>query len=508
VPHGGQVAAAGCARRSTIKTARACLVSLALGVSGSCFASTVILGGHSQRDCYVLFELAADVQVSNTFGGVSCIDGDPTCDADGVPDGVCEFSIRVCAHVPGVLGCRPRRIGEIRVSDPAIPLPPVPLARERCGDFGLVRVPLRKFSRKPGRAKLRVTAISKVLHPRKDTDRLNLRCVPSPAPCVQANCPKELDVSVANVGSDLDAGWTGAGHNFAWADGWRLPLALSGCNATGYPSCRVDGAERATFGPPLPLLAAGTPSCLVGRFVDGGVTGGANIETGSISLTVQMVADVHLTSAAHVCPRCSGTAVGDAGTCDSGANQGAPCTVEGLATVFGAPAGDDVYPVSGACPPDPGTLAASVAVGFPLFTGISTLPGPSPCSPTDGPPVPDDACGEGTCADGICTDCAGTTPAGECIAPRGGIQQACCSNDTTRPCFPTDPASDGRFERVGFSAQPQPPWPDPSYPKTLAAQLVGTFCLPPTAVGIMALEQGPAAIILPVTEEWRLAPSP
>jgi len=54
----------------------------------------------------------------------------------------------------------------------------------------------------------------------------------------------------------------------------------------------------------------------------------------------------------------------------------------------------------------------------------------------------------------------------------------------------------------------QPPWPDPSYPKTAAAKLAGTFCLPATTVGVTALEQGPGAIILPVTEEWRLAPSP
>jgi len=233
-------------------TSRVCLAFLALGVWAPCVASTVIVGGHSQRDCYVLFELAADVPV---FLGdmVSCIDGDPGCDADGVPDGVCEFSIRLCAHVPGILGCKPRRIGQIYVTDPAIPLPPLPLSRERCGEFGLVRVPLRKFSRKSGLAKLRVKAISKVLHPMKDIDRLSLRCVPSSAPCKDANCPKELDLSIASVGSDLDVGWTGAGHNFTPADGWRLRLGLTGCNTTGYPVCAVEGAAPRA----LPLTRSG-----------------------------------------------------------------------------------------------------------------------------------------------------------------------------------------------------------------------------------------------------------
>jgi len=38
--------------------------------------------------------------------------------------------------------------------------------------------------------------------------------------------------------------------------------------------------------------------------------------------------------------------------------------------------------------------------------------------------------------------------------------------------------------------------------------LVGTFCLPPTAVGITTIGSGPGALILPVVEEWRLTPSP
>ena len=167
-----------------------------------------------------------------------------------------------------------------------------------------------------------------------------------------------------------------------------------------------------------------------------------------------------------------------------------------------------MYAVSGGCPPDPGSLAAPLALTFPLFTGIATLLGPSPCSQPEGPTIPDDACGEGTCTDAVCTDCAGTTAACVCIAPRGGIQQACCSNDTTRPCFPTGPASDGMLQRMGFSTPPEPRWPDPTYPKIAGATMVGTFCLPPTAVGVATIGNGPATLIVPVTEEWRRTPSP
>ena len=498
--------------RPATKAARACLVFLLVVLPARGLTSTLILGGGSLlTDCYALFELAADVPLSaSSFPTVTCTDGDPSCDADGIPDGVCRFDIRICVHVPGIAECRPRRVGEIRVGGSfgasAIPLPELPASRERCGAFGRVSVPLRGTKRKRGRGKIKLIAVSKVPNPKRDRDSLKFLCLPNPSPCVDASCPA-LDLVVTSGGSDLDIGWQGDGHNFAWPDGWKVELALSGCNATGYPLCTVNGPKDLTLGPPFPVIAAGVPTCIVNGFTDEGIRGTANIQTGGVSTVVSVVASAHLTSVAQVCPRCAASAVGDAGTCDAGPNQGLPCTVEGVATVAGAPPDNNRYTLSGACPPEPSSLAVSVSLTFPLLTGISTLLGPSPCSLADTPPIPDDTCGEGTCTDGICTDCVGT-PGADCVAPRGGIQQACCSNDTSRPCFPTSATSDGKLERIGLSTPPEPRWPDPSYPKIAGAMLVGTFCLPPTAVGITTIGSGPGALILPVVEEWRLTPSP
>jgi len=501
-----------------VKGTCAFLVVAALVLGGRSHARALVLGGGSpETDCYAVFD---GVELDSSSRKVICTDGDARCDRDGIPDGVCRLDIRICAHVPGIPGCRPRRIGDITVGGFSrgggpftIPVPVTPISRERCGDFARVSVPLRRTGSgvKVGKARIKLVAVSRVLHPKKDKDKLDIRCVPNPSPCIDVNCPGELDLTVASTGSDLDTGATGAGHNFSWPDGWKLGLALSGCNAIAYPLCTVTGPRGSTFGPPLPLLSAGVPACVVDGFADPSIGGTANVLTGAIHATVNVSANVHLTSVVQICPRCTGAAVGDAGTCDSGPNKGAPCTVEGIATVADASAGDNTYSLSAGCPPEPGTLVAPVALTFPLVTGVSTLLGPSPCSPPDGPPIPDDACGEGTCSDGICTDCASTTLAGECIAHKGGVQQACCSNAPKLPCFPTAPESDGRLERVGFSVQPQPPWPDPTYPKTASAKLVGAFCLPPTLVGqgpqATTIPNGPAALILPITEEWRLAPS-
>src|SRR5438552_14503470 len=96
-------------------------------------AAVIIDVEHGKTDCY------AGVDVMG--GMVQCHDGDPTCDADGTPDGRCTFEMRVCVHVRGIRRCTLRRIERVDVSDvrcsgcvPDIPLPAVPASHQRCGD--------------------------------------------------------------------------------------------------------------------------------------------------------------------------------------------------------------------------------------------------------------------------------------------------------------------------------------------------------------------------------------
>src|SRR5207249_7273398 len=141
---------------------------------------------------------------------------------------------------------------------------------------------------------------------------------------------------LANAGSDLDYGWTGTFHNFGFTGGSALKLCLTQCDTRTNPLCGACGPtglgsiNTATFGPPLPILAANVPLCVVNRFVPGeAVTGTADIEKGDLNITVGLLSDIFVTTPGEVCPRCTD------GTCTSGANTGKTCTVDGTVTVAG-----------------------------------------------------------------------------------------------------------------------------------------------------------------------------
>src|SRR5262249_28090569 len=158
------------------------------------------------------------------------------------------------------------------------------------------------------------------------------------------------------------------------------------------------------------------------------------------------------------------------------------------------------------CTPTSPVTTVAVDVGT-LTTGTSEpLTGPTPCAaqagePTGVPPKPH-ACG-GTACDAHCTGnaCVSQIPdpdhTGQTtgVDAKGGLSERCCTNATTRPCFPL--AGDGRLVRTGRAGVPLPPLPDPLYPKASDAVLAATFCLP--AGGANVIDSvfglpGPAAI--------------
>jgi hypothetical protein len=90
-----------------------------------------------------------------------------------------------------------------------------------------------------------------------------------------------------------------------------------------------------------------------------------------------------------------------------------------------------------------------------------------------------------------------------CVDARGGLSQAGCNADTTRPCFARDGNDD--LIRSGRATVPQPPLPDASHPKTHVAVLASAFCVP--ATGRSTIDQvaglpGPGTMLLHGTIEW------
>ena len=360
---------------------------------------------------------------------------------------------------------------------------------------------LRDGGSKASAITLRTRAVTAGGEARIDRDRLVLRCLPPP-PAQALECPPnpqggpdELSFAMLGTGTDLDLGWTGMSHNLAWPKDLSFRFCLAGCDTGSNSLCTAAGptglgsANGATFGPPLPVVAGGVAVCIVGRYQQqspAGIAGTVHLDTGEVQANVDLFSDVYVTDATKVCPRC------ETGTCDSGTNRGKACAVDGEVTVVNSLAANKTFKLSKDCPPL-GTAIATFNIPLRLTTGTVGTPGTGgskPCGESNaaGVTVQDDNCSSAGCG-APCqpgSDACKTmepdpgNPDGPpvCVDVKGGISQVCCVDDPALPCFPTRPGGAG-IVRGGRAVVPQPPWPDPTYPKSAEGEVVvSTFCAP------------------------------
>ena len=122
--------------------------------------------------------------------------------------------------------------------------------------------------------------------------------------------------------------------------------------------CRPVGPCIYFFGAPLPLRAGGVSTCIVNE-INGPVTGTINLNDGTSINNVPLSSKVYPVGGEfNPCPRCI------AGTCENaGPRATQACTVNG-ASEFGD--------VSLDCPPNPGSLAAKLAIDLNIATGTQT----------------------------------------------------------------------------------------------------------------------------------------
>ena len=511
-------------------------LALAFGFATTSWAGR-FPGGKGKADCYSEFEVT-NVATANS---VTCMDNDPACDTD-ILCGQCTIGVALCINQtdPNVPKCTPHpplTSLTATVPPPALGALNIPsdLSSTACGAAGSVVVPLKVKGgkQKPFKSKVSVVAVSGT-KPTTDRDKLKIKCLPNPAcsgstttttiptntGCTGTNAnpaggPNELDLVVATSGTDLDNGWTGVSHNFPIVGNSTLKACLTTCGPDGTPPCQMSGIvgagtpNGASFGAPLPLLAANVPVCVINEWngSPNGI-GTADPITGDASFQINLTAKVHLTTATQVCPRCNNN------KCDSGPNQGKNCTTDTTLLVAQSLGANKNYNLSRDCPPDPGALAAPLDIRLPTTTGTSTLTGPKPCTakpgePT-GVPVQDDNCGAGGCGSNNCTGTAcasmGTDPSTGnpiCVDSKGGLSQNCCNNDTTKSCFPT--AGGGSIVRSGKPSIPSPAFPDTTYPKVGNGVVASIFCIPATgtnSIDTTAGLPGPGALITPGTQTW------
>jgi len=306
---------------------------------------------------------------------------------------------------------------------------------------------------------------------------------------------------IASAGSDLDAGWNGAGHNASITEGASIfievvrrcggdgavcrldadctgatcdltcdcdsttdtvcdvagPVGVSRCLVATNKTCVTnsdctgsDGSQCVKFfGPPLPLSAEGTPTCITSYFQED-ISGTANTATGEGEASAFLRSRVHLgISQENPCPSCGTLAqnptVGDTFTCQGGPQNGQSCTVDAVSPDFGG--------TSAACPPASNTNVSGVglAVKFnSISTGTQTVDAVLPCGGSLASLHP--SSGNAFCLDD--TNAACSTNA-DCLRCTGDPTTACttnadCTGNGTCASAPEQPVSCGVYCQCGF----------------------------------------------------------
>jgi len=269
--------------------------------------------------------------------------------------------------------------------------------------------------------------------------------------------------------TELDVGFTGFGHNAGLIDDFVGAVNIDCGAATGNDctSCNVTlscdegncrcsnnihtvcdtplaaggvcgaGTCRVFFGPPLPLSASGTPTCVVNE-ITAELVGTANLATGESDTSVANRALVYGgISQSRPCPTCVG------GTCQGGANAGQACTIDGRSETFG----DTSYD----CAP---TALANISgsglkINLDLTDGTVNMPFALPCDPPLG--ILDCACstctGDNTLGCNSDAECAAAA-AGTCRTDglHGGalrVPNGCNTACIPVPGNPTEGVCDG-----------------------------------------------------------------
>ena len=144
----------------------------------------VLGGGFADTDCTIAF---GGVDADAGASGVVCVDGDPTCDIDGVANGTCAFAPRLCTQV-SANGCGTRDVDAVHVSGLAFDVPRLG-GGHACVETLPVTVPT-------GQA-VGATAIARQGGELRDVDYLNLCCVAARGPADKAACAVAADLAAA-----------------------------------------------------------------------------------------------------------------------------------------------------------------------------------------------------------------------------------------------------------------------------------------------------------------------
>jgi hypothetical protein len=182
-------------------------IALALALAWMSRAPALVIGGggSAATDCLLALSVDANYPVS-TPKQVRCVDGDPTCDADGTVNGVCDLRIALCANSTVNPSCSFAGLAAVTVehaldngdprfdpdfqslqnrvqADFSFPV----LSADTCTTVGLIHVPIKgplgtrnKCGRSKKKLQLRALSTSGPGGTKEDKDTLKLYCEPAP----------------------------------------------------------------------------------------------------------------------------------------------------------------------------------------------------------------------------------------------------------------------------------------------------------------------------------------
>lgn len=164
-------------------------------------------GGKASTDCLAVFKVADGVPLKGSK--IACVDGDPSCDADGVVNGSCQIPVAVCANSTALARCTLDGLEAITVQhaadngdpkfdpefqalqtrvDNAIqpPTTDTDLCTTPTNFHVSIKGPFKSGSKNTCSASsktLKLTALSTVIAGKitTDTDSLKLSCAPAPS---------------------------------------------------------------------------------------------------------------------------------------------------------------------------------------------------------------------------------------------------------------------------------------------------------------------------------------
>src|SRR4029077_15285166 len=109
------------------------LAALLIVATPSLASATLLPGAGSPRtECYVQLDLDSLAR-PETRQRAFCVDGDPSCDPDGLCNGSCPFRARLCVNDLGIPQCTPPPMLKRLTVRQALPPPPDSVATNKLG---------------------------------------------------------------------------------------------------------------------------------------------------------------------------------------------------------------------------------------------------------------------------------------------------------------------------------------------------------------------------------------